>query len=346
MPACPDCERVSPVRYGLALLAAVVGTCCCVVGLTRCDTPRAWLQVRRLAQWHADGGQYQQTLHFVDFEERLLLDELPHADYSHGGVYFFGASNVKVSIMPWELPPAIRSRVGNYGVSSANFTQQRQFIEYLIQHRGLLRAGSGRVSVVFGLFYGNAVEVRNRPNGDYFPSLFQRHGLFTYSDRDGIRPVETSALRRWLVTEKAVASNFLRTYLFGLKGRWKPQLAHDAGEYAAYWSGYLGSDWQAGMASQMGEWAAVIDSLLLRGVRVTAVLLPLGSWHGGLPYPSAFREQAAAVCGQHGVPLVDCSSLLPDDEFQDSTHPNLRGQMRLHRALEDLALRELRAIDS
>ena len=182
-----DPARAQVALAGL-LLAIICGTCLSVDGLARSPAVAERLMRSELREWKAKGLQNQHKVFFIDFEDRLLLDELPKADYSRGGVYFLGASTVKVSIMPWVLGDELSWRVGNYGLSAATPDQQFQFLRYLVEHKGLA-AGGDRNLVVLGLYYGTAVDAENRPNAEYFPQLFRRHGLYTYDTVDGIAPV-------------------------------------------------------------------------------------------------------------------------------------------------------------
>ena len=95
------------------------------------------------------------------------------------------------------------------------------------------------------------------------------------------------------------------------------------------------------MTAQTAELGRLIDYLDARKVRVTAVLMPLGSWHHDLPYPAAYREQVVSICNARDVPLVDLAGLLSDDQFSDSCHFNYSGQRQLHPVLMEIALSHL-----
>ena len=204
----------------LVVLLAMLGTCGLIDLTARNGQLAGWVESRRLARWKQDNTTYQHALGFVDFENRLLIDEIPRADYCRGGVYFVGSSTVVMSLMSWELPPGQRELIHNYGISGASHAQQFHFIRYLVEHEGLLAAGGEKSLVVLGLFYGNAAPTESGVNGQYVADLFRGQGLFAYSDAGGIEPAAGSGLPRKLRFEKARCSNFLRrsVYNAGLSG--------------------------------------------------------------------------------------------------------------------------------
>ena len=351
----------SPIKTQVAisatLLIIVLLTCLGIDVFARRD--QFSFEDRRQEVWKRTNSQYQYLLGFSDFEERLLLDELPKADYSHGGVYFIGSSNLKVSLMSWELPPDLQGLIHNYATSNATHRQEFHFIRYLVEHEGLLEAGGEKTAIVLGLFYHSATDPKNQHlyDRDFFTELFNRYGMYTYSTEKGIIPVQMSRLERYLRIEKIRCSNYLQRLLNRIEVllhniilaplgkenktenlRLKPTLAPDIEEYHAHWHKAMGPDWEASMAIQMQELNRLIEYLQERKVHVSAFLLPLASWHHDLPYPEAYWKQVNAVCDARSVPLIDLTRLLADDEFNDSNHANYNGQQKLHAAMMDIAL--------
>src|SRR5262249_47943863 len=113
---------------------------------------------------------FSNTGNFIDFEERVLLDEIPQADYSQGGVYFFGSSPMKWAFTTWDLPAEEKRYIGNYGMGASSHTDQLQLIQHLIEQRGFLRAGE-RNLVILGVTY--SLGRRDPPTG-YFAPLLRR----------------------------------------------------------------------------------------------------------------------------------------------------------------------------
>jgi hypothetical protein len=299
------------------------------------------IQAKALARWQKTNSQYQYKLGFADDEDRLLLKEIPEADYSRGGVGFFGASNVRASIMVWALPADQRRLIHNYGLSSATYSQQFQFIRLLVEHEGLLAAGGDKTLIVLGLFYANAVIIENRPTRQYFPALFRRHGLYTYDPREGIQPVAMNPLRRFLLVEKARCGGLLN-YDLDPVTHVMPPGRHEPAKYQQYWTDYMGADWQQDLPRELDQLGRLIDYLHARGASVAAVSTPLGSWHRQLPYPAAFARQVAPLLAAKAVPVIDLTDLLADEEFNDSAHANYLGRQKLHAAMLDIALPFLR----
>ena len=87
---------------------------------------------------------------YLDNEDRALLEELEELDASHGGVYFFGGSNMMWAMRIPDLPFQERRFVHNFGVggeSSARFA--RQYVEFLVDHKGLLQARADKSLIVW-----------------------------------------------------------------------------------------------------------------------------------------------------------------------------------------------------
>ena len=97
------------------------------------------------------------------------------------------------------------------------------------------------------------------------------------------------------------------------------------------------------MPEQVGEFGRMIDYLLARNVHVKVVLLPQGSWENNLPFERAYQKQIEAVCGKRTIQLLDWSTMLKDEDFADSNHPNLYGMDVLQDSFMGLALPFLRS---
>lgn len=99
----------------------------CTMGVTfavldaaaRNQSLAGWIDRQSQETRRATKGIFSYTGYFVDFEDRLLLDELPAADYSRGGVYLIGSSNLKWATMFWELPPPQQALIHNYALVPA-----------------------------------------------------------------------------------------------------------------------------------------------------------------------------------------------------------------------------------
>ena len=294
-------------------------------------------------------GYFSYTGNFVDFEDRLLLDELPNADYSRGGVFLIGSSNLKWATMFWNLPAEQRALIHNYAIGGSGHTQQYHFLRYLIEQRNLLRAGGDKTLVVFGVSYHN-VGHRFGPDS-FFVNLWQRHGFYTCSPTEGITPVLVNTIYRLFHIERVRIAGFISRLLPCIRREvrrlwWQdapisPRV-HNPGKYNELRREFMGPDWKVRLVDQTAEFARTIDYLRAREVRVAVVLLPQGSWEDNLPFERSYNDEIVKICSTEGVPLFDWSGILKDDDFADSNHPNLTGMEKLQSAFLNIARPHLR----
>src|SRR4051812_43068504 len=87
-------ERRYQAIASLGLLAVLVGTCLMIDLLARNRGLEKSLMAIASEFAEKNGALFSNTGSFIDFEDRVLLDEIPQADYSRGGVYFFGTSTM------------------------------------------------------------------------------------------------------------------------------------------------------------------------------------------------------------------------------------------------------------
>src|SRR5450631_2530668 len=92
----------------LLLLATMAGT----FGLLDAGSHSQWLtgivNSRDIRRFRENREHMMNRGMFVESEDRLVIDEIPHADYSRGGVYFFGSSPMKWALASWDLPEDLR----------------------------------------------------------------------------------------------------------------------------------------------------------------------------------------------------------------------------------------------
>lgn len=306
-----------------------------------------------LAQWvmrtdqrinRQDRGRYSYENYFIDFEDRLINQELPSADYSKGGVYLIGTSNLKWSTRLWELPENQRALIHNYGMGSFNHGYQFQFLRYLVDYRGLLAAGGEKNLVIFGVSYHCTGTVCDP--GGFFPNLWTRHGLFTYSQQEGITPLPVDPRWRYVHFERVRIAGCLKKLLSTLVHQmgWHSALRiHNPALYNHERQEWMGPDWQEKMNSQVKEFGAMADYLLARHVRVAVVFMPQGSWESNLPFEGAYENMVTDVCRGKAIPVIRWPKLLDDDDFADSNHANLYGMDKLQPAFLEIALPFLHA---
>lgn len=343
--------RVQPLR-SMLLLGVVAATYLLVAALSRNHSILAWLEYQELANWKRVDGLYSYHTGYIDAGDRLLLEEIPSADYSHGGVYFIGSSTTLHSIMPWELPRVERAYVKNYAVQSANYKEQFQWVRYLVEQEHWLGAGPGRNLVVLGLAYMDArLKLPGTRDWDYVPELFKRHGLYQYDLEAGIRRLPLSAIERAWKLQQMRSYDFLKSMWTDLtKARdTRPRRQAAAEEEAkeidqtlAFMENMFGREqWRYAIDSQSEYLGQMIDYLKAHGAKVTAVLLPLETWTNRQPYAEAFRQRVERICSARGVPLFDLSREVPDSEFFDKSHLSYRGQAHIQPFLAAIARKSL-----
>jgi hypothetical protein len=333
------------LRHQLLLslsLLAVLCLTCLGAGLLAHLSPVMPSYIAGQLERHRElNGVHQFTAGYADAGEYVLIGQVPTADYSRGGVYFLGASDTLVSIMPWALPPAERALIHNYALGDLTHQELLYFLRSLIEEHHLLQAGGEKTTVVLGLFYGMTRPKTGRRLGDdAVPSLFRRHGFYTFDYQKGIHLVRMGPVERFLRRERIYVNRFLRTLVL------RPQKVYPAKQlrpeaYQAEWTAIMGTQWRKSMEGQMRHLEELLDYLQQRKVRTQVIFPPRGTWHEELPFSSAYREMVLPILQVRGVPVTDLTRLLPDSDFGDATHVRYTGQWKLHRIYRDLALRAL-----
>ena len=330
----------------LVLYAAIALGACLLVDLAaRNRTLERWLTAESSALSVRNGMLFSNNGSFIDYEERLLLDELPRTDFSRGGVYFFGTSNMKWAFTTWDLPDGLRERLGNYGTGGAAHRTMLRLVRYAGE-RGMYAAGD-RSEVVLGVSFHLGV---TETPASYFPALVRRHGLYAIAPDDRLVDVPVSALARWAIVEKARSGGFVwnlgrvaKNKLSAALGR-SHQPPHDPDYYRTTWRAYMGLDWRRTIDREVATLDRTVAELRAHRVGVRIVLLPQGSWMDPLPYPAYYTARVRAVAERAGVPLLDWSKALPDTDFIDSNHLTVAGQTRFRNAMLRLEADHLRRI--
>ena len=326
--------------YGaLILFAVMLVTTGMLVFLAENQSLADCLMRTELANKRKTLARFSYEKYYIDFEDRLINDELPQADYSKGGVFLMGTSNLKWATRLWELPEPPRSLIHNYGMGSFNHGYQFQFLRYLVDHKGLLAAGGDKSMFIFGVSY-HCVGTACDPMG-FFPNLWTRHGLYSYSLSTGITPRQVSRLWQYLHFQRVRINGCLRKIASTLahQSGWRTSVRkHNPALYNQQRQEWMGPDWEAKMSRQLSEFGAMLDYLSERQVRIAVVLLPQGSWEEKLPFARAYENKVAELCQAKAIPVHDLPNLIDDEHFADSNHYNLHGVDKMQNALVGLAL--------
>jgi hypothetical protein len=320
------------MQLSLALWAAIILPVL-LVGLLANFSPIMSNYLAKDAVRHREtNGFYPYTGGYVDPMDYLLLEQLSkEADYSRGGVYFVGASETMISIMPWEMVPAERKLIRNYGIGGLNHREARHFLRCLVEEHDLLRAGGEKTTVILGLSYGMVTKKDLQ---------FKRHGLYTFHSNEGVHRTPMFSFVRFLRVQRVYANRFLNVLAFPTS---EVRLPSNAGPavHQARWIETMGDDWQKEMQEQMHDLDLLIDYLQERNVRVHAVFPPQATWKAGLPFADAYSDMVKPILAKHSVPTTDFRNLLPDEDYGDSSHFNYIGQWKVHRAYREVALKAL-----
>ena len=291
---------------------------------------------REVAQWQAIDGLFLYDGGYVDDADYVLLDQLPKADHSKGGVFFIGDSQSRTTLMPWRLSPAEQELIHNYSLGDLHHRDQRFFVRMLVEEMGLLDGGPENTTIFLGIS-PNMVRPRDYQKPSYVTQAFKRHGLFTYTFDEGIHRAKISGLERSWRVERDYANRFINIAL-GLR---KSRVSSLNAELQTLEYGIQGDDWREVMDAEIIELTELVDYLLARGARVRAIIRPSASWSKRLPYERTYLQLVTPMLAARNVPLIDQSNLLVDADFIDDNHPKYSVQLRLHEIDREMALREL-----
>jgi hypothetical protein len=285
---------------------------------------------------------------FIDRGDQLLLSELTCADFSKGGVFLLGASDVAL-ITLFNLEPELKRYIHNCAVGGANPEMQFQFLQFLTKREGLLAAGGKQTMFIIGTHYHLIYfDYGGDESVKYFPHLFARHGVFVAS-KDGV-DIRVSPLTRRLIAERVQIVGFVNT-IRADRDIWNTPSEsvievrkHSPDDYRLGWVKAMGDKWELKISSQAAYFGQMLDYLTSHDAKVVVVLMPLGSWEKDLPYAVRWNGEIASLCKNRGIACEDWSQMLDDDEFGDSVHPNVQGAEKLRKAVLELAEPHLRTI--
>ena len=312
-----------------------------MVVLSQSKVVAEYILQRQLKKWEQGYSRFMYTGTYEDAGNYLLLDELPKADYSHGGTYFIGSSTMLHATKLWELDVSQRKWIHNYAINSANVEEQFQWIRYLVEQEGLLDSGGNKVRIVIGL---NAFDTRIKRPGTsdelYVDQLFSRHGLYAYDPEKGISKTSVKGFERTIALSRMRAQNVilaLWSHLdFPSTEVGKPVFDfkfYVASVQAKYEAGIFHED----LEYSLPIFAEMLNYLSSHNVEVVGVLMPVRSWAHDFPFEKEFEQSIQTLFSSHGVKVVDLSSLLKEKDFYDAGHANISGQTKLNKVLIELA---------
>lgn len=324
------------VQATLSLVLLVTAMLTCVaVGVAAHFTPVFSDRIAsEIARHRSLDGMYFYHGGYIGDGDQVLIGQIPDADFSHGGVYFIGASEMKLSIMPYILAPEERARIHNYSIGDFRHSDVKNYVRMLVEDAGMLKAGGDKTTIVLGMssMMGRPRDWQ-RHDTHYVPDLLRRHGFYTFGEDGAIHQVAMNPVERFLRRERIYASRFLDT-LVNTRSRVSIPKSVNHAEFMAY---QMDDDWREEMVKQVAFVGETIDYLRERGVRVIVVFPPIQSWQAQMPYQKHYRDVLQPVLDSRHVEVLDFSDMLPDSEFGDSVHARYSGQIKMHEAYLKLA---------
>ena len=326
-------------------LAAMASVCLALGFAVRSKALLQRLDLKKEDSCRQTRGLLSHSQWFQTPDEPWIYDLPPKPDFSKGGVVFIGPSEVEYSTAFWKLRPELQELVHNFGVEAATPACESLLLRYLIENRGLVRAGGEKTLVVFGATY-QPLHYEQAVN-PFWIDCWTRYGFYEVDPEAGIRPASLNPISRFIRLEEMLQAGCLKqlTDAFAEKARrWRhrgsePIRRLDPAGYIALRRSQMGPNWRAKIQNAMPAVANNIESLRARGVEVRVVLMPQSSWESQLPYSGEYYKDLRSLCEMKHVPLSDWSKMLEDDDFADTlSHPNIYGMEKIQTALLDLAV--------
>jgi hypothetical protein len=317
------------LKWLLLYLIVALTTCMLIGGAARDRRIEHWMTAQSSLNSARNGMLFSNNGSFIDYEERLFLDEIPSADFSQGGLYFFGTSNMKWAFTVWDLPERLRLRLHNYGTGAASHQTILRLVRY-IGNKGMF-AAAHKSTVIIGASYHLGTTETSR---GYFPALVRRQGVYQIAPDDSLIEAPLHPADRWFRIEKARCGGFVRNTGRLIKN-WalasldlKQQPPHFPDFYRKEWAKFMGPDWQRNIDREVDNLEETLKILNARDVPVKLILLPQGSWMDGLPFPTYYNDRVRTLARRTATPVLDWSNLLPDSDFVDSNHLTVEGQTK------------------
>jgi hypothetical protein len=330
----------------ISVLGVVIATCAALFYLMYDARYDSWAREYRWHKAKVTKEVFLPITHIKDDGDRIVNDELLSTDYSHGGVYFFGTSNLEWGLKLWELPPSQAPYIHNFAINATGHTDHFRLIRFLVDNEGLLRGGAEKSLIVIGACYQN-VKFAAQAENAILASYLDMRGFYARSADGSIQRSNISRLQRELIIEKVKVEGLARELahlaILELKarlGRIRPRSLDPEG-YIAFRTKLLGPDWQARIKFQVDALATLLDYLREHKIPHVVVLMPQGTWETRMPFDKAYTDDLLKVCQERGTKICDLHALLPDDDFADSNHFTPGGSERFQAAILPLCLDHL-----
>ena len=332
--------RRTHILVSAAILAIFVGTCAAIDFASGSARVAQWFddwgeaRARKINRAYVHEGVFGEQLH------GLLLIDAPQMNYEQGGVYFFGSSNLVFAAQFNDLPAEQSKYLHCYGFPSANPTECLQFIRYFEQADGFLRRGASRTCVVIALSENDLLGLP--AEGWYIPSALPDMQVFDYDPGQGVLTVPMPQWKRAYLIRKLRWNDLMSQIPRMHNGLPPPRL--DRPGFDAEIKRLLTANLPGATEQQVKDVQAILDYVQSRGAHAAVVRLPAGTWSLGTPFDDAFRKNIPQMCAARGVPFLDLSRLLSDEEFMDAHHPTFLGAEKVRDEMVKFALTQLHAM--
>lgn len=337
-------KRICLIR--LLMLGVVVGTCLTLDAMANSPDVQDWIRAVswRESKWKKLIPLFCTNNHFLDAEDRVLHEQIPSADYSRGGVYFVGASNITWGLKLWDQPAATRTLIMNLGTQGSNHADHFDMIRFLVEIEGLLAAGAEKSLIVIVADYHLTHEARIGEDWrDRLGHSWPRRGFYTV-DREGV--IQRSRLNpvlKALIRERAKITGLLKELVNIAYVPLKSERVHNPRFYNDGWTSIMKPDWRDRISVDLAAFAQTIDYLKRRGANVTVVQMPRGSWEANVPFNHFYDQQLLKICTAAGVEVHDFTGLVSDDDFADSVHLAPTGIEKFQSAVMPMCVDHLRS---
>jgi hypothetical protein len=333
-------------RLAVLMLSVVVGTCLALDAMANWSPLQAGIREIswRQARWKKLIPLFCTHNHFVDAEDRLLHEQIPSSDFSRGGVYFVGASNITWALKLWDQPAVVRSLIGNFGFPGSNHGDHLDMLRFLVESEGLLEAGRDKTLIVIAADYHMSHEAAVDGRTDRFGSFWTRRGFYTVDADGAIHRSGLNPVLKTMIRERARIAGFLKVVVNIFYVPLKKVRVHNGPSYASAWAVTMKPDWRERISVDLDAFAKTIDYLKTRGARVTVIQMPEGSWEDKAPFEHYYDERMRKICTAADVKVHDFRRLLEDDDFTDSVHLTTDGIEKFQAAVMPICLEHLRSI--
>jgi hypothetical protein len=345
-PASAD-ARISS-RISLLMFCCVAGTCLSLSALARSETVKHWI---RLRAWNEAGSKkiipyFSFTDHFPDTADRVIHVDIPGADFSRGGVYVTGASDMTWAVRAWEAPIEARSLFHNFAIRGMNSADEFDVFRFLVERRGLLAAGGKKSLVIIGVSYHRAATARMKADqvGGAFSQLWTRYGCYSLESGGAIHERKSATLDRGLRLARAQLTGLLHEIVGLVIERLKSPRVLDGDSYNAQWKQLIGENWNEKLHAEVRAFTQLVEYLRSRNVKVVTLRMPAGSWESKMPFEASYIAEIRKTCEKYGVEIIDCSKLLDDDDFANSNHFTTSGIEKFEYRVFQIGLDHLRSV--